>query len=44
MRESANAVTIQVYVGLIPSLLLAVWTSRKANKTSVLECDMKSRM
>lgn len=24
--------TIQVYVGLIPSLLLALWASRKANK------------
>jgi IS4 transposase len=30
--ESLNALTIQVYAGLIASLLLTVWTNQKPNK------------
>lgn len=32
LGESLNALTIQVYVGLIASLLLTIWTNRKPNK------------
>jgi hypothetical protein len=32
LGESLKALTIQVYVGLIASLLLTIWTSRKPNK------------
>lgn len=32
LGESLNALTIQIYVGLIASLLLTIWTNRKPNK------------
>lgn len=32
LGESLNALTLQVYVGLIASLLLTVWTNRRPNK------------
>ena len=40
LAESENGVTIQVYAGLIATLLIMLWTGRKPNKMALFMVDM----
>ena len=40
LAESENGLTIQVYAGLIATLLIMLWTGRKPNKMTLFMVDM----